>query len=126
MKPTIKTDIQCLDRIIKHITSIHEAFTTLNVSSLDDYLQNNICQLATAQVITNIHELKNKLRDETLAKLTQFSSIRTQAARNIASHDYDRLDFRIIYDRAKQLQNSNIADELERVRHDLLNDSECN
>ena len=126
MKADARTDIQCISRLVKHINSISEAFAVLNISNINDYLANNICQLATAQAITNIHELKKKLREETLDKLPTLCKVRTKFVRNIASHDYDKLDFQIIFDRLKQLLNPAIIKELERVQNELQNNSKCN
>ena len=49
------------------------------------------------------------------------SDISLKAARNIASHDYDSLDFKVIYIRTKQLLNPAITAELEATKHDLRN-----
>lgn len=41
-----------------------------------------------------------------------------KAARNIASHDYDSLDFGIIYRIVEQLTSQDIVNELEAVKND--------
>jgi len=49
----------------------------------------------------------------------RLDKIRLKAARNIASHDYDSLDFDIIYRRTMQLISKEVSDELEAVIGDL-------
>ena len=48
-----------------------------------------------------------------------FDKILLKAARNIASHDYDSLDFEIIYRRTLQLLNPKVSQELEAVVNDF-------
>ena len=62
------------------------------------------------------HALKKKLTDKALIKLPKFDKIRLANARNIASHDYDSLDFGTIYTICKRrLLGENVKNELEGV-----------
>ena len=54
-----------------------------------------------------------------------FSKIGLKASRNIASHDYDSLDFDVIYKRTRQLLKSEVADELEAVKNGVKQDNTC-
>ena len=124
MKLSAKTDIECLERIMKHIGSIKKAYTAFGIETLNDFLGSDVCQLAVSQALTNVYELRKKLREETLAKMPNFQQIRLHAARNIASHDYDSLDFEIIYRRVNQLLREEIHTEMEDALNELANDKQ--
>ena len=106
--------MQCLERIMKHIGSVEKAYEVFGVETLEDFLGSDVCQLAVAQAISNIHELRKKLREDTLNKLALFSRMGgvLKTARNIASHDYERLDLGIIYDAANRLQREQLLGEM--------------
>ena len=69
-------------------------------------------QAACTQFITNIQEAKKKLQDETYNKLVELNKVKLANARNIASHDYDSVDFGIIYDICNRLTKSIILSEV--------------
>ena len=69
-------------------------------------------------MITNIYEIKKKIRLETLAKAPSFDRILLKVARNIASHDYESLDFEIVYKRTMQLIKEEVSEELEAIKND--------
>ncbi|MCL2079967.1 MAG: hypothetical protein FWH17_09035 [Oscillospiraceae bacterium] len=117
MKRSARLDLICIDKILKYIQTMLNAYFTYQINSADDLANNDLCQLAITQIITNIYELKLKIREETLAQTPLFAKIGLKAARNIASHDYDGLDFDIIYRRTIQLTRQEISDELEAVRN---------
>ena len=126
MKQSATTDIQCIERIMMHIGSIKKAFETFKIKSLTDFESNDVCQLAVTQAITNISELRKKLRADTLGKLVLFSKmgIVLKTARNIASHDYEMLDFGIIFDTANKLQRKQLLDEMEVQIDELADDKQ--
>jgi len=117
MKQSVETDIVCIERILKYVDLISDAYSMFNIGSETDLKNSHVCQLAVAQAITNINELRKKLRDETVKKMPLFGSVRLKAARNIASHDYDSLDFDIIYKRTQQILNPEVNSELEAMKN---------
>ena len=98
MKQSKKFDAICIGKILKYIHTINEAYTMFGISNADDLDGNSVCQLAVTQAITNIYQLRQKIQEETLVLMPLFAKLRLglKAARNIASHDYDSLDFSII------------------------------
>jgi len=118
MNQSHKLDIICIDKILKYVKTINDACAMFNIGSADDLENNHICQLAITQAITNIYELRQKMQDTTLTEMAQFSKLRLglKAARNIASHDYDSLDFGIINRIVKQLSSQALIKELEMAR----------
>jgi len=123
MKQTQKTDIEYIKKILRYIGMIDKTYDTLGVESREDFECNEICQLAIAQSITNIYEVKKKIRAETLSQVPAFDRILLKAARNIASHDYDSLDFEIIYKRTIQLLKPEVSQELEAIVNDFNPDN---
>ena len=123
MKHSKKLDAICIGKILKYIQTINDAYNTFSIGSGDDLDGNGICQLAIAQAITNIYQLRQKIQEETLTKMPMFNRIGLKAARNIASHDYDSLDFNIVYKRTLQLLRQELSDELEAVKDDI---EQCN
>ncbi|MCL2851559.1 MAG: hypothetical protein FWE20_00790 [Defluviitaleaceae bacterium] len=122
MKQSYKLDEVCIERILRYIKNIHDAYMTFKITSADELASNDLAHLAITQIITNIYELRQKISADTLAKVPLFDKIGLKAARNIASHDYDSLDFDIIYRRTQQLIKPEIYAELERVRDVIKRD----
>ena len=123
MKQSSELDIVCIGKILKYIQTINNAYTKFDITNADDLAGNDICQLAITQAVTNIYELRQKIQADTLSQMPLFSKIRLKAARNIASHDYDSLDFDVVYKRTSQLLKSEVADELEAVKDGIKQDS---
>ena len=121
MKQSKDFDAICIGKILKYIQTINDAYSTLNIRSVDDLVGNAICQLAVTQAITNIYELRQKIQDETLVQMPLFVKLRLglKAARNIASHDYDSLDFGAIYSITHRLFDQRVISELEAVKNDI-------
>jgi uncharacterized protein with HEPN domain len=95
--------------------TLNDAYTMFNISSADDLEKNHICQLAITQAITNIYELRQRIKSDTIDKMPLFSRLKLglKAARNIASHDYDSLDFKIVFKIINRLTSQQIINELE-------------
>ena len=123
MKQSKKLDVICISKILKYIRTINDSYTMFNIRNANDLDGNDICQLAITQAITNIYQLRQKIREESLTQMPLFNKIGLKAARNIASHDYDSLDFNIIYKRTLQLLRQEISDELEAVKNGI---QQCN
>ena len=97
MKKSNEHDIKSLNNIIKSLNNIKKAFEQNNINNTNNLKNDEITQAACSQFITNIQESKRKLQDETYNKLVELNKVKLAGARNIASHDYDSLDFDIIY-----------------------------
>ena len=97
MKKSNEQDIKNLSNIIKSLVNIQKAFEQNNINNTNNLKNDEITQAACTQFITNIQEAKKKLQDETYNKLVELNKVKLAEARNIASHDYDSLDFNIIY-----------------------------
>ena len=97
MKQSNEQDIKNLNSITKSLVNIKKAFEQNNINNTNNLKNDEITQAACTQFITNIQELKKKLQDETYNKLVELNKIKLSGARNIASHDYDSIDFNIIY-----------------------------
>lgn len=113
MKQSIKTDIICIEKIIKYVKGIKECFEHFNINSDSDLQDTFLAKLAITQLITNIYETKKHIQDVTLQKIPNLNSINLQAARHIASHDYESVSFDIIYRRCLQLTSEKVYNELE-------------
>ena len=122
MKKSDKTDKICIEKIQSYIGDIGNCFERYEIKSYNDLRGERLAQYAITQILTNIHEVKKKLTDEIVLKLPEFNKIKLAGARNIASHDYERLDFEIIYRRANQLLRENIISEMEGMIDELEDD----
>ena len=116
MKKNSNTDKICIEKILRYVGDIRECFEHYDIKSYRDLESKRLAQYAITQIITNIHELKKKMTDEVLSKLPEFDKIRLANARNIASHDYDSLDFEIVYRMCeRRLLSDTAKNELEGV-----------
>ena len=121
MKQSDETDIVCIDRVLKYVQTLNDIYNTFNINTLNDLESNHICQLAVTQTVTNIHQLRQKIRTETLDKMPLFGNLKPmlKAARNIASHDYYSLDFEIIYRLTRHLLKPEMRSELEATKNGI-------
>lgn len=113
MKKGWTCDKVCIEKIIKNIDRIEAAFEHFEIETPEDLIDCDLAQLAITQAITNIHETKKLLRQETLDNIRNFDTIKVAAARNIASHDYDSVNFKIIYDISVRLISEPIKEVLQ-------------
>ena len=116
---------QCIEKILKWTKKIQDVLDKFDINDYESFEQDEICQLAINQLITNIHELTKKVDNETLNKMPILakSKLGLKNARNISSHDYDSLDFRIVYRLVMDLLSSNFKIELEGILDGLKKDS---
>ena len=63
-------------------------------------------------MITNIHELKKKVQAQSLKTLHSFNKIDLKTARQIASHDYIKIDFKPIFEICMNLISDSAINEL--------------
>jgi uncharacterized protein with HEPN domain len=115
MKQSRKTDRLCAEKILRHIGDLKNCLTHFEIKSHRDFENKRLSQFAATQIITIIHELKIKITAETLCKLPEFNKIKIAGARNIASHDYEKINFRMIFDICKMLTSEDIENELNGV-----------
>jgi len=108
------TNAKCVTKIKIYITDMQTILTTYEISSSDKLRNALAAKYAITQLITNIYELSRQLQATTLDKLPQFNSPVLRKTRQIASHDYEAVDFRSIYNLCTQLINPVVQDELER------------
>jgi len=125
MRQSSETDIACIDRMLRYVKAISDAYVMFNITSAADLKNNYVCQLAITQAITNVHEVQKRIRPQTIEKMPRLDEQRLmlKAARNIASHDYESLDFGIIDRLVKHLISPIIRTELEVTRDDLRHNS---
>jgi len=115
VKASEKLDVITIKKILGYIKNIEECFEHFDIKSSHDLESMRLAQLATTQAITNMFEAKKKLRPEAIDVIPVFDRVKIGRARNIASHDYDSVDFNIIFDICKRLMGEAVNNELNRV-----------
>ena len=113
MKQSFETDKICIEKIINYIDDIQDCFLHFDIYSYNDFGRKRLAQFAISQIITNIYETKKDMQQATLDKIPEFDKIRLAATRNIASHDYENLNFKIIYEICGKLNSEQIKGALE-------------
>lgn len=112
MRKSAACDKICIEKIVKNIDRIKTAYAHFGIKAPVDLMNCDLAQLAVTQAITNIYEAKKLFRQETLNNIKEFDMIRISATRNIASHDYDSVNFNIIYDISVKLMSKQIKEVL--------------
>jgi uncharacterized protein with HEPN domain len=112
MQPSAKADKIRIAKILKYTEDIKECFKHFNITSYNDLKAVRLSQFAVTQIITNIYELKKKLTLEALLDMPNFDNVKMAGARNIASHDYEQINFRMIYDICAMLTSETVISEL--------------
>ena len=117
-------NLQRIEKILKWIFKIQDVLSEFSVQNLSDFEDNETCQLAISQLITNIHELVKKVDDDFYTCVPKFIKLRRRIklSRNIASHDYESLDIDIIYKLLQSLTHIEIIEELEAIKNDIGSD----
>ncbi|MCL2351931.1 MAG: DUF86 domain-containing protein [Firmicutes bacterium] len=124
MRESSEYDAQKINSIIRHILNIKKCFALNGIIDPNNLKHDEISQAACTQFITNIYEAKNKLGEERSNMLNELNKINLSGARNIASHDYDNIDFGIIYSICKKLTASKVLSELYAVLATLEGDGQ--
>jgi uncharacterized protein with HEPN domain len=122
MKPSQKLDRICIQKIVNYIGEIKLCFEHFHVDTHEDFENARLSQLATTQLITNIYELKKKIRSESLNRMPEFNKLKLSVARNVASHEYENIDTEMIYHICEKLLSKGINDELIEVITDDADD----
>lgn len=107
-----KTNKACIEKIFKYINDIQTCLNHFSIASFADLENKRLAQLAITQSITNISEAKKLMSQKVLNKMPAFNDIKILAARNLASHDYENVNFRIIYDVCKKLTADTVMEVL--------------
>ncbi|MCL2159424.1 MAG: hypothetical protein FWH48_08455 [Oscillospiraceae bacterium] len=115
MKKSDKFDVQKLNSILRAISNVKKCFEQHNIKNSNDLKNDEIAQAACTQFITNIYEDKKKIQDATYNRLVKLSQLKLAGARHIASHDYDSVNFMVIYSICKQLIKDEIVTELQNI-----------
>lgn len=100
---------------MKYHINIKKCFKQHNITNSNDLKNDEIAQVACTQFITNIYENKKKLQDKTDNKLVELNKIKLAGARHIASHDYDSINFIVIYSICLQLTAETVLFELQDI-----------
>lgn len=124
MKKSHEQDIFKLNSILKYLSNIKKCLNENNIKNANNLKNDEIAQAACTQFITNIYEAKNKLQNETNNKLTKINKIKLAGARNIASHDYDSVNFAVIFNICKQLTEETIFEEIKEVLCEMATEEE--
>ena len=114
-----KTDKTCIEKILKYINDIKICLSHFRINSFNELKNERLAQLAITQSITNIYEVKRLINQEILNEVSNFDNIKISAARNIASHDYESVNFKIIYDVCNKLTANTVMEELENEYNNL-------
>jgi uncharacterized protein with HEPN domain len=119
MEKNMETDKIYIEKILNYINVLRETFGHFGINSAESLIGSEIASAAVTQTITNIYAAKKNLTGEILGNLNEFGKLKLSGARNIASHDYDSLNFNIIYDICIKLISDKIGEEL---RNELQSD----
>ena len=125
MKKSASTDRKCIEKLCKYIGDIKKIIDADSINSSRDLKMTLAAKYAITQLITNCYELSVNMRDETLCSMIEFQKIRLRTTRQIASHDYDRIDYNPVYAICLQLMSDNVYNELinklSEIRKDDIN-----
>ena len=127
MKKSLETDKQCVGKILGYIQNIRQSLDHESVKSYES-LENTVStKFAVTQLITNIYELSKHIQTSTLDSLKEFGKIRLRTTRQIASHDYAAIDFKLVYIVCSRLIAQPVCDELaEFIKEDVDGNREQN
>jgi uncharacterized protein with HEPN domain len=116
------TDATCLRKLLRYQDDIIKCFDHFNISSAADLQNENLAKYAITQLITNMHELRKNLSDETQSKIPLFMGINLKEARNIISHSYNKVDFNQVYSICIKLTEADVIAEIQQRLEDVKNE----
>ncbi|MCL1862473.1 MAG: hypothetical protein FWF78_02775 [Defluviitaleaceae bacterium] len=120
MKQGSKTDEICLVKVLRHIGDLRDCLAHFEINTHKDFESRRLAQFATTQIITIIHGLKKSIKPETLEKTPEFNKIKIAGARNVASHEYDKVNFRMIFDICTMLTSKKVSAEIRGVLKNVV------
>ena len=112
MKKSLATDKQCVGKILSYIENIRQSLDHENVKSYEDLEDTVSTKFAVTQLITNIYELSRHIQATTLDSLKEFGKIKLRTTRQIESHDYAAIDFKLVFAICVRLTKESVQDEL--------------
>ena len=112
MEKSSSTDKQCLIRIRRYINDLGQIIDAYNIQSYQDLRKSLAAKYAVTQLITNIYELSKALHEDTLKSLIEFNQIKIRTVRQLASHEYTKIDFKPVFEVCKQLSSTAVSNEL--------------
>ena len=124
MKKSISVDKQCVTKILSYIKNIKQVLEMENVKSSESLEDSIAAKYAVTQLVTNIYELSKNIQASTLSTLQDFSKIRLRTTRQIASHDYASIDFKLVYAICVRLMAQPVYNELSKFIKEDVNDGE--
>ncbi|MCL1788004.1 MAG: hypothetical protein FWG38_08455 [Defluviitaleaceae bacterium] len=118
---THHTNLQYTEKILKWTGKMQGVFHEFNIKSLQDFEQNETCQLAINQLVTNVHELTKKIDAELYDHIPHLVMLKRKLkyTRNIADHDYESLGLDIVYKLVTSLTHADVYNELHSAAQDL-------
>jgi uncharacterized protein with HEPN domain len=118
---THHTNLQYTEKILKWTGKMQGVFHEFNIKSLQDFEQNETCQLAINQLVTNVHELTKKIDAELYDHIPHLVMLKRKLkyTRNIADHDYESLGLDIVYKLVTSLTHADVYNELYSAAQDL-------
>jgi len=112
VKKSLDTDKQCVGKILSYVENIRQSLDHESVKSYEALEDTVSTKFAVTQLITNIYELSKHIQAATLDSLKEFSKIRLRTTRQIASHDYASIDFKLVFTICTRLTAKSVQDEL--------------
>lgn len=88
VEKTLRTDIEILRKILKHLNGINETTEILKLKSHNDILNNNVALKALALDIGQIAELASKLSKDTIDSIKNLDVKLAYSIRNRIDHAY--------------------------------------
>lgn len=109
----LSVDEQCLQKIEKYTGKINEAYSQIeNLNDLE--IDKGLMGYALTQCLTNLYETVIKINSEALTVKLLPILKRTRVTRNIASHDYDSINWDIVKEICRSV--------LKTITEEFLND----
>lgn len=88
---------QLLEIILYEISLLDEGLDYYRCKSYEEFSKNPFVQRAVTQVITNVHETIKKIPEEYIIENKNIDWNKFRTTRNISSHDYMSVSFRVIW-----------------------------
>lgn len=105
----LSLDEQCLQKIEKYTAKIREAFKQIeNLTAVE--IDKGLAGYALTQCLTNLYETVVRVNSENLTVKLLPILKRTKITRNIASHDYDSINWDIVKDLSRFILKTVTAD----------------
>ncbi len=94
------------------ISDLKDSLQEFKIQSFQDLKNSRFGKYSITQIITIIYGLSTHIRETMLKRLLAFNGIDMNVTRNISSHNYDALNYRILYSIIEKLIDDKIFNEL--------------